>query len=201
MTKAKARAEQPERPPFVLPVDAGFAQLRQAAHDLARQKYDETNGDRKQAHEILMKMMEEKPDVAEALQEVAFDTLWARDLRLCSKEQRARVARKVQNGEDAEPWSVPTTLGEGLAAKRQNMDTIYDYQFPYLAKGIGLATKSEFSLAFEKVEARHETDKRLVNLGGAIRKRIAKAGKDAVIQDIVPAEELQRLFRQAGVVT
>lgn len=202
---------------IALPPDADFDKSRQFAHDLARQEFDAVDGDRKAAHSTLMKMIESRPDVAERLLFVAFDELWQNYLHQCSKYQRRRIGRNVVNingeepnvsgvrkddaPENQEPWSVPDTLGEGLVAKRQNMDVIYDYQFPYLGKNIGSATKFEFASALRKVEARRDVDSKLIELGEAVQKRIAKADKDAVIQDIVSAEELVRLFRQSGVVT
>lgn len=201
MATAETATEQSEPAPFVIQPGADFNELRRLAHKLALQKFDEASGDRRQAHENLMRMMKERPDVAEALLEVAHDELWQHYVRLCSKDQRKRIGSHLQNGEDAGSWNVPDNLGEGLTAKRQNMDTIYDYQFPHLKKKIGLATKAEFGNALSLVAARHSTDKRLIDLGEAVVKRIKKADKNAVIQDIVPAEELASLFRQAGVVT
>ena len=190
MAKAKVETKQ-----------ADFEELRLTAHELARQEYDKVDGDRTLALSALMQIIETKPDVAEALQLVAYDRLWRQYLWLCSKNQRERIVNEVRNEENVEPWKVPDNLGDGLTAKRQNMDTIYDYQFPFLSKGIGLAVKNEFFTAVEKVKARAETDRKLVGLGEAISKRIAKAEADTTIQDIVPAGELARLFRQSGVTT
>lgn len=201
MATAEAAIEQSESAPFVIQPDADFNEQRRLAHKLALQRFDEASGDRRQAHESLMQMMKERPDVAEAFLEVAYDELWQHYLRICIKNQRKRIGIYLQNGEDTGSWNAPDTLGEGLTAKRQNMDTIYDYQFPYLKKKIGLATKTEFGKALSLVAARHDTDKKLIDLGETIVKRIKKADKDTTIQDIVPAEELARLFRQAGVVS
>lgn len=201
MTTAEETTEQPESAPFAIQLGANFNELRRLAHKLALQKFDEASGDKARAHKSLMQMMEERPDVAEVFLKVAYDVLWREYLHLCSKNQRKRIGFRLQNGEDSSLWNVPETLGEGLTAKRQNMDTIYDYQFPYLNKKIGLATKTEFGKALLLVVARHDTDKKLIDLGETIIKRIKKANKNTMIQDIVSAGELARLFRQAGVVT
>lgn len=186
---------------ITLPPDADFDKLRQFVHDLARQEFDAAGGERKEAHEALMTIVEVRPDVAAALQGVAYHELWHHYLTKCSADQRDRIKTKLRHNNDGEPWVVPDNIGEGLASKRQNMDTIYDYQFPCLGKNIGLATKAEFAFALGKVEGRRDADNKLIDLGKAIQKRIVKGGKDALIQDIVPAEELARLFRQSGVVT
>ena len=186
---------------ITLPPLADFDKLRQFAHDLARQEFDAAGGTREEARAALMTIIEVRPDVAAALQEVAYHELWLHYLHKCSTDQRNRINTKLRNSNDGEPWVVPDNLGEGLASKRRNMDTIYDYQFPCLGKNIGLATKAEFVVALGKVEGRRDADNKLIELGEAIQKRIAKADKDTVIQDIVPAEELARIFRQSGVVT
>ena len=201
MVKATVETEQLEPGPFAIRPGAGFKELRQAAHKLALQKFDAASGNRHQAHESLMKMMEERPDIAEALLKVAYDVLWREYLGLCVKIQRSRIGHQLQNGKDSGPWKVPDTLGKGLDAKHQNMDTIYDYQFPYLKKKIGLATRVEFFNALDLVKARYGNDEKLIGLGETIITRIKKADKNTIIQDIVPAEELARLFRQSGVVT
>ena len=194
MAKTKTRTEHPDLS------EAGFDQKRQYAHRLAQQEFEAANGDRVKAHAALVKITEDAPDLVEGLQAVVFDKFWRDFLHLCTKNQRKRISFKVRNEEDVKPWTAPATLGEGLTAKRQNMDMIYDYQFPFLVKAIGLATPVEFSHAFGKVQARHETDEKLIGLGEAIKKRIAKADRDSIIQDIVSAEELARIFRQSGVV-
>lgn len=204
MWTTEEATEQSESAPFVIQPGADFNELRRIAHKLALQKYDEASGNRVQAHESLMQMMTERPDIAEALLKVAYGEMWRHYLQLCSKRQRQRIGFQLQNGEDSGPWGIPEALGEGLTAKRQNMDTIYDYQFPHLNKKIGLATKTEFDKALSLVRARHDTDKKLIDLGEAIVKKIKKAKKvkeDTMIQDIIPTEELAQLFRQAGVVT
>ena len=201
MLRDDTTTEQSESTSVAIESDADFNELRKSAHKLALQKYDEASGDRVRAHKSLMQMMAEKPDVAKNLLKVAYDVLWRHYLQICSKSQRTRIGFHLQSGEDSGPWNVPGTLGEGLTAKRQNMDTIYDYQFPNLNKKIGLATKTEFGKALSLVIARHDTDKKLIDLGETIVKRIKRAKKDTIIQDIVSAEELAKLFRQAGVVT
>ena len=188
---------------IALPPDADFKELREFAHDLARQKFDAADGDRQVALDDLMKMGKARPDILEALQTVAFHELWQDYLRQCGKHQRHRIEHSLQenSGARTDPWTPAETLGEGMAAKRRNMDTVYDYQFPFLAKSIGIATRVEFSSAVEKITSRATTDKKFIELGKTIETRIAKASKDALIKDIVPAEELVRLFRQSGVVT
>ena len=194
MSKTKTRE-------FELPPSDDLHKQRQFAHKLAQEEFDKANGDRVVAFDVLMRLVTTRPDLARALQTAAYERFWRDYLKMRSKNQRKRIVHKARDSDENQAWAVPDTLGEGFTAKRQNMDTIYDYQFPYLTKGIGLSTPLEFAHAFRKVLARHETDKKFIGLGEAIKSRIAKADKDAIIQDIVSAEDLARIFRQSGVVT
>ena len=175
--------------------------LRAEAQKLVLSAFDKAKGNRAEAKGVLMETIKTDEELAERLLPAFADRYFDHHLFYCSRHQRERIEHAVQNGEEAETWTVPENLGAGLAAKRRNMEGIYSYQYPFLGKAIGSATVAEFAAALRKLTSRHAVDNNKIALGNAIWKKIAKADKKALIETVITAEELARLFRHSGVLS
>ncbi len=199
--------------PLTIPADATDGELSRAARQLARQKYDENDGDQKVAIKDLKRLFKQRPDIKAAFSDVALLEWFKHLLHTAAGDERERLARKVRNdegdhpgfgngatnGEAKEEWTAPGNLGEGMAARRHNDVVIFNWQIPHIAKKIGLAVKKDLGDVIARYDTSISRDSNIKAMLEDVMKRMAKAPVDKAVQDVIDPRELERLFRRHGV--
>lgn len=156
-------------------------------------------------------MIAGRPDRAQ----VVLRELASRLIREAATDQRQRIARRTAGGDEngghtrgehqpsvaaraGASWSPPANEGAGLAARRRNDETVFDWQLPGGLK-LGLGTLVDLRQAHDYYRGVESSSRAKKSLLDALLKKLRPHKDGTRVQDILALDDLATLFRLHGV--
>ncbi len=161
------------------------------ARSMAVIAYDTAKGVQSLAEIDLRDRTQRGTKLRALLSDLAFESFWREQITDVARKNRDRIAREAAANET---WAPHAGLGKGIAAKRINAGSLYEYQYPFLGKFLGEATVGEFRVAHAKIRARLDTDRRLDAFGTALELRLAGARDTTKIKSLITENNLRPLL-------